>query len=520
MRRAVIPFFIGFIIAASFFLGKDPNTFLLLVSGSLLTIIVILHHKVPHAAYLQPLFLMLFHWSSHLNWCYVLYIILLVLSVQRKLRISRLIWLAAGYAALYTVIRLTYLPINKYNLLVSVQDLISFILLVLLMRYLFTTELEKIQLQKRNRFLITHDPLTGVLNYEGYIQAIEALTLKKNSDFVLVLLDFQDFKSVNNQSITSGNEILINISRLLQTYFPDAVAISRYAGDRFALVLPDHDNAIDDFLSLLDANILGYEVTYSITFFPEEVRTVQEIIALAEDRLFQNKRLLWTKREEQMVQSEKLKIVGELAAGMAHEIRNPLTTMQGFIQLSKSQSYNIQPWFDLIMNEIKRMNELTAEFLQFSKPHISNMRLESISKCIDRVLFLTEPQATSRGHYMTLGNVENTILVKMDRDKIVQVLLNLIRNAIEAMNDPGHIYIRAKQVGKEIMIEIEDTGCGMPDEVLDNIFNPFYTTKENGTGLGLSICYKIVQDHGGTLSVQSAVNEGSTFTVKLPIVSA
>lgn len=516
MRKAVIPFFIVFIMAASFFLEKEPNASLLFISGSLLAVIVILQHKVPYAAYLQPLFLALFHWSSHLNWCYILYIILLVLSVQKKLRTSRLILLAAGYSTLYTAIRLTYLPMNKYNLLVSFQDLISFILLVFLMRYLFTTELEKKQLQKRNRFLITHDPLTGVLNYAGYIQSIEGLLLRKNSEFVLVLMDFQDFKSVNNQSIASGNEILINISRLLQTYFPDAVAISRYAGDRFALVLPDHDNAIDDFLSLLDSKLLGYEVTYSITFFPGEVRTVQEIIALAEDRLFQNKRLLWMKREEQMVQTEKLKVVGELAAGMAHEIRNPLTTMQGFMQLSKSQSYNIQPWFDLIMNEIKRMNELTAEFLQFSKPHISNMRLESISKCIDRVLFLTESQATSRGHYMSLSNVEDTLLVMMDRDKVVQVLLNLIRNGIEAMNEPGHIYIRAKQVGKEVIIEIQDTGTGMPDHVLENIFNPFYTTKETGTGLGLSICYKIVQDHGGSLSVQSIVNEGSTFTVKLP----
>ncbi|KIL35515.1 histidine kinase [Cohnella kolymensis] len=520
MRRVVIPFFIVFIFAASFFLEKQPSAILLLVSGFLLTFVVNLHYKIPYAVYLQPLLLALFHWSSHLNWCYILYIILLILSVQKKLRISRLILLAAGYSSLYTFIRLTYLPLTKYNLLVSVQDLMSFILLVFLMRYLLTTELEKRQLLKRNRFLITHDPLTGVLNYEGYIQAIEGLTQKKNANFVLVLLDFQDFKSVNNQSIASGNEILINISRLLQTYFPDALAISRYAGDRFALILPDHDNAIDDFLSLLDSKLLGYEVTYCLTLFPAEVRTVQEIIALAEDRLFQNKRLLWMKREEQMVQSEKMKIVGELAAGMAHEIRNPLTAMQGFMQLSKSQSYNIQPWFDLIMNEIKRMNELTAEFLQFSKPHISNMRPESMAKCIDRVVFLTESQATSRGHYLTVSNVEESVLVKMDRDKVVQVLLNLIRNAMEAMIEPGHIYVRARQVNKEVVVDIQDTGTGMPDDILQNIFNPFYTTKENGTGLGLSICYKIVQDHGGSLSVQSTVDEGSVFTVKLPVMTA
>jgi signal transduction histidine kinase len=106
----------------------------------------------------------------------------------------------------------------------------------------------------------------------------------------------------------------------------------------------------------------------------------------------------------------------------------------------------------------------------------------------------------------------------MDRDKVVQVLLNLIRNAIEAMREPGHIFIRAKQVNKEVVIEIEDTGTGIPENELENIFHPFFTTKENGTGLGLSICYKIVQDHGGTLSVQSVIGQGSVFIIKLPTI--
>jgi signal transduction histidine kinase len=297
------------------------------------------------------------------------------------------------------------------------------------------------------------------------------------------------------------------------------VAISRYAGDRFALVIPSIENAVSDVQEILESRKLGYEVTYSMAMFPEESASSQQIISLAEDRLFQNKRVLWLKREEELFRSEKLKVVGELAAGMAHEIRNPLTTVKGFIDLSKSQSYNIEPWVDIIMNEITRMNELTAEFLQFSKPHISNMKPEPISGCLDRVKYLTESQAISKGHSMYIHNIDDSILVVMDRDKIVQVLINLVRNALEAMDEPGHIYIEVKLMEtKYMLIEIQDTGKGIPENELPKIFDPFYTTKEEGTGLGLSICHKIIQDHGGILSVKSIVNEGTLFTITLPVI--
>jgi signal transduction histidine kinase len=144
------------------------------------------------------------------------------------------------------------------------------------------------------------------------------------------------------------------------------------------------------------------------------------------------------------------------------------------------------------------------------------MKPDSISKCIERVSFLTESQAVSRGHNVTVSNVDESVLVLMDRDKVVQVLLNLTRNAVEAMKDAGTISIRAKQINKEVVIEVEDTGIGIRASELEMIFNPFYTTKETGTGLGLSICYKIIQDHGGTLTVSSTIGQGSVFTIKLP----
>ncbi|WP_310502457.1 ATP-binding protein [Paenibacillus qinlingensis] len=420
------------------------------------------------------------------------------------------------YISLYSTIRLAYQPINTYNLLVAVYDFIGAALIVLLYHYFLNLELEKIRLKEKNAFLETHDPLTELLNYKGYINALQDL-INKPCNFVLILIDFQDFKSVNNQSISNGNEVLVNISLLLRRVFSDAYMISRYAGDRFAITIPAKENIIHEIDELLSSDVLGYQVTHSSTQFPQESALKEELITIAEEKLFQNKRNVWLKREESLFRSEKMRAVGELAAGMAHEIRNPLTTIKGFMQLSTQNGYDIGPWFEIIMSEITRMNELTSEFLQFSKPNISNMKPELVTSCLDRLLFLTESDAVSRGHKIVLETAADSLCVYIDRDKMVQVLLNLVRNGLEAMNEPGTIYIRSKREDNYAVVEIEDTGQGISLAEQAKILQPFYTTKDNGTGLGLSICQKIAQDHGGRLDFQSIVGIGSIFRFILPV---
>jgi diguanylate cyclase (GGDEF)-like protein len=519
LRLTAIPLVSAFIVLSSLMLNKAYNHYVLFIFALLFVSAMVLYKRTPVPNLLKIVFLAGFHWASQLNWCELLYFIVIILTLQNRPEAHRSVSLSFGYALLYSMIRFSYVPSTSYNLLVSVYDLISFLLIVVIFQYMFQSELQKKRLQRRNHFLVTHDPLTGLLNYESYIKAIRELTEQKNSNFILVLLDFQDFKSINKESIKNGNDILTKISLIIRAYFSTATAISRYAGDRFALMVHCHENTLLEIEDVLNSGTLGYEVTFSTAVYPDESSDAQGIISLAEDRLFQKKRLIWIKREEEMFRTEKLKIVGELAAGMAHEIRNPLTTLQGFIHLSKSHDYNIKPWIDIITNEITRMSELTAEFLQFSKPHISNMKAESICKCIDRMLSLTESQVASKGHYIVVKNVKETVLVQMDRNKIVQVLLNLVKNAIEAMQKPGTIKIEAERINNHVMIEISDTGSGIPETELEKIFNPFYSTKQNGTGLGLSICQKIIQDHDGTLSIQSTLGEGSIFSVRLPVFS-
>jgi diguanylate cyclase (GGDEF)-like protein len=511
-----VPLISLFIIFSSLLLNKVINIWMLILFGLLLALSIVFHEKYPKLQKLQVAFLVIFHWYSHLNWCLILYYILIMMAAQKRQNYKQTLAISLLYILLYSTVRLTYYPITNYNLMVIVYDFIGAALVVLLYRYFLNLEMEKQSLKEKNTFLATHDPLTELLNYEGYTNSLQDL-INKQVNFVLILLDFQDFKSVNNQSISNGNEVLVNISLLLKRIFSNAYTISRYAGDRFAITIPSTENIEQDIGELLNSDVLGFQVTYSITQFPQESVSKEELISKAEEKLFQNKRNIWLKREENLFRSEKMRAVGELAAGMAHEIRNPLTTIKGFMQYSKQNDYNIGPWFEIIMSEITRMNELTAEFLQFSKPNISNMKAESVTACLDRLLFLTESDAVYRGHRIILEAADDSLYVFIDRDKMVQVLVNLVRNGLEAMNETGILSIRAKREDGYAVIEIEDTGQGISLTEQAKIFQPFYTTKEDGTGLGLSISQKIAQDHGGSLDIQSVIGSGSVFSIKLPI---
>lgn len=506
-----------FIILSSMLLNKTPNLTALLLTGCVFVASVILDKKIPRLQIVQILFLGVFHWFSHLNWSLLLYYLLIFLAIEKRHHYAQSLPIALLVILQYTLIRLTYVPNTYYNLLVSLFDFIGAVVVILFFHYILSSESEKKRLREQNDYLATHDPLTNLLNYEGLLHQLDELILTKRP-FALVLLDLQDFKS-SGQEITSfmGYTELTGLSNFLNVQFTDAYSISRYAGNRFAILLPPREDIEGEIKQLLDSNILEYHVNFSITLCPKEADSTQLLISIGEHKLFQYIRKLWLKREEEMFNTEKMKVVGELAAGMAHEIRNPLTAIKGFIQISKQHEYNIHPWYDVIMSEITRMSELTAEFLQFSKPHISNMKPESISNCIERVCSLTESDAVYRGHTLTIEDAPHTLPVYMDRDKIVQVLLNLVRNAFEAMSEPGYVHIRIQQNQNMAVIEIEDTGNGILENDMHRIFYPFYTTKETGTGLGLSICQKIAEDHGGLLEARSEVGKGSVFSLQLPV---
>ncbi|MBD3920369.1 GHKL domain-containing protein [Paenibacillus sp. PR3] len=227
------------------------------------------------------------------------------------------------------------------------------------------------------------------------------------------------------------------------------------------------------------------------------------------------------KREEMMFEHEKMRVVGELAAGLAHEIRNPLASLRGFLQHSKQRQHNIEPWYDLMMDEISRMNKLTVEFLQFSKPDPSSYRIHSLHECLQKVVYLTGPKVSDLGLRLVYVDNKSDMKVRIDMSKMVQVFVNILNNALESMAGigSGTVTLRLSQEGPRVVVEVQDTGEGIRAQDMKQIFNPFFTTKVEGTGLGLPICKKIVQDHGGEIEVSSSPGLGTTFSVSLPAVS-
>jgi PAS domain S-box-containing protein len=226
------------------------------------------------------------------------------------------------------------------------------------------------------------------------------------------------------------------------------------------------------------------------------------------------------KQTEQLLQkSEKLALLGQMAAGIAHEIRNPLTSIKGFIQLFKSETQQVE-YYDIVLSELDRINNIVGEFLVLAKPTAAVFAEKDVKELIKDVVTLINTQSI-------LNNVQIFVEFECDLPKISceenqlkQVFLNLLKNAIEAMPTGGNIDVRVK--GKEegkISIQIIDQGIGIPKERIPTLGEPFYTTKEKGTGLGLMTCYKIIESHNGQLTIDSAVNEGTTIEIILPTIT-
>jgi two-component system NtrC family sensor kinase len=228
--------------------------------------------------------------------------------------------------------------------------------------------------------------------------------------------------------------------------------------------------------------------------------------------------------QQQVGRSEQLASVGRLAAGVAHEINNPLTGVLAFADLLR-QKENLDDQdredLDLIIRETKRAREIVKGLLEYAReaPHVQTN--VDINELIRHTMRLLGNREAFQGIYLVDDLAETLPPVKGDKNKLEQVLVNLCINACEAMLDGGTLMVTTTCEKGYVFIKVTDTGCGIKRSHLDHIFEPFFTTKPvgKGTGLGLSVTYGIVQQHGGMLEVESDEGKGTTFTVKLPVAS-
>lgn len=224
--------------------------------------------------------------------------------------------------------------------------------------------------------------------------------------------------------------------------------------------------------------------------------------------------------EERLLRSEKLSAVGQLSASIAHEIRNPLTSLKGFLQLMKTSStHNLQDYLHIMLEEINRIETITGELLLLAKPQVHQFHFEDIKEMVENVVILVHSQALMNKVDIDV-NSDELPLVNCVGAQIKQVFINLIKNAIESMPNGGKIKINLQNDFKGgVCIQVIDHGCGIPEELLPKIGLPFYTTKDKGTGLGMMTTLKIIETHGGTVDILSEAGKGTTINIYIPVNS-
>ncbi|HBW38922.1 nitrogen regulation protein NR(II) [Desulfosporosinus sp. BICA1-9] len=223
------------------------------------------------------------------------------------------------------------------------------------------------------------------------------------------------------------------------------------------------------------------------------------------------------KMEAEMKRLDALNLIGQMAASIAHEIRNPMTTVHGFLQLlgTKSVLLEYKDYFQLMIEELDRCNSIITEFLSLSRNNPLDLRMQNLNTIINKLLPMIQADAL-RKELIIIVELEEIPNLKLNEQEIRQVILNLARNALDSMLEGGVLTIRTYLEQDYVVLMFRDQGSGIPGQVLENIGKPFLTTKENGTGLGLPVSYNIVYRHGGTICVETGTT-GTTFFIKLPI---
>ncbi|MFP7755808.1 two-component system sensor histidine kinase NtrB [Thermodesulfobacteriota bacterium B35] len=228
--------------------------------------------------------------------------------------------------------------------------------------------------------------------------------------------------------------------------------------------------------------------------------------------------------EKEMRQNERLAAVGRMAAGVAHEVRNPLSSVKGLALLLRDKfasSSRESEMATLLVQEVERMNRTISELLSFARPASLALAPVHLEELLRQAARLIDADAASDGISITLTLEEGLPAVMADRDRLNQVFINIMLNGVQSMDQGGELRVAARGAagGRSVEVIIEDTGSGMDPETMEQVFYPYFTTREDGTGIGLAISQKIISDHGGSIRMESEPGRGTRVTIELPVWS-
>lgn len=223
---------------------------------------------------------------------------------------------------------------------------------------------------------------------------------------------------------------------------------------------------------------------------------------------------------EQVRRVDRLSALGELSAAMAHEIRNPLGSIKGGIEIIEDQfngNDKKKEFIGIVKKEISRLDNTISEFLKYARPREPEKRMGSLHKLTESVIRLVTKKAEQQGVVIEMSPTEEMQDIMMDSEQIRQALLNIVLNAIQAIPEGGSIRIESGISGDQVFVSVRDSGGGIPEQNLEKLFDPFFTTRNEGTGLGLSISYQIIKAHKGHIEVSNVDEGGAEFIITLPI---
>ena len=270
------------------------------------------------------------------------------------------------------------------------------------------------------------------------------------------------------------------------------------------------------------AQLGGGDLTASVSFAHrnDEIGDLGRNFNQMVKQLRENREEIERLHRTQMSRAEHFATLGEMATGLAHEIRNPLAGIAGVIEIVSRDLPTTSPARAVVKDvrqEIARINHIVTDLLQTARPHPPRVSKSDLNTTVEHAVMLGRQQALAKGVEIALHKDPTLPEVEHDSDQIHQVLLNLLLNALQAIDQKGKIVVSVAFNGKDAVVEVADNGRGIAPETLPNIFRPFYTTRGEGTGLGLSLARRIIEDHQGRIDVTSTVGKGTTFAVVLPL---
>lgn len=426
---------------------------------------------------------------------------LLYLAISRFSFVKKSIVLFGAYIATYSI-TVFFFNIFRDNLLFHIQYLL-FVMFGVILGALLIESYERL-----------HRIISEKQRIEKNLEASESKyrLIAENTSDLIVVMDKDhsiNYLSPSHELVLGYDESEWERNALCQFIHPDDIA-------------PFHNTINQMFVQKESLSIefrmkhkLGYWIDFESRCMPVsgEKNRIEHIVIVSRD-ISERK-----KAEEMLLQKEKLSIIGELAAGVAHEIRNPLTTIKGFVQLNKKENRSFQ-YHELIVSELERIEAITSEMLALGKPQASQLTHTNLRELVENTIELLSPQALMYNIQFRLIYEQLDFPLRCDTNQFKQVFLNLLKNAMESMQEGGDIVITLqKRTTGECIISIQDQGCGIPEELLPRLGEPFYSLKEKGTGLGLMICHKIIKQHNGTITYQSKVNEGTLVEIILPVTT-